>query len=536
VDGYLGGALSFSNQNDYVRATNTESFLDGMQSFSLSLWVKSSTSSTDAGLLCADHSSTDPTVSLTAKTSSTCGSNTNVIEGTISSSRGQVRYVSASNATTREWQHLALVWSNGLAPALYLDGQRDQPRSHMVPLAGVLTNCPGFIIGTGPLDWPYGWKGLIDEVRLYPRPLSDGEVEALSACCSTQHTSNDAPFVDAGLDQTVQLGGPVELGGTVVDDGLPDPPSTVITTWTNVAGPVNVTIPDPFNLTNAVQFSETGEYVFRLIADDGEVKTYDEVTLTIIEPTRVDVYAMDPEAAELGPDTGQFTFIRTGDTNFDLTVYLAMSGIASNGLDFVTLPYTVTFSGGAETVDWVVTPFLDHRTEGDQDLTLTIITNAGYTVGNGQTTIIIHDSPYGVWSIDHFTLEELTEPSLSGEAADFDRDGLVNFAEYAVNLDPRSPATNAPMSVILESDPEDNHQRLMITYHRRIEPTDTAYAVSISDDLITWHSSADYVEEISRTDDGNGLTETVTARVVAPFTGQANQFVTVRMWLLTTDQ
>jgi len=42
------------------------------------------------------------------------------------------------------------------------------------------------------------------------------------------------------------------------------------------------------------------------------------------------------------------------------------------------------------------------------------------------------------------------------------------------------------------------------------------------------------VKELSATDDGNTLTETVKAQVVAPWPTSSRQFVTVRVWLLST--
>src|SRR5262249_55625876 len=153
----------------------------------------------------------------------------------------------------------------------------------------------------------------IDEVRLYPYALSTGEVSIISCqCAELTNQANFGPIVNAGTDQTLQLGVPATLTGTVTDDGLPNPPGMVVTAWTNLSGPLEVAIGDPANLTNSIEFTQTGEYVFRLVANDGEVKTYDDVTYTLIEPTRVDVVATDPEAAELGPDTGQFTFTRSG--------------------------------------------------------------------------------------------------------------------------------------------------------------------------------------------------------------------------------
>ena len=70
----------------------------------------------------------------------------------------------------------------------------------------------------------------------------------------------------------------------------------------------------------------------------------------------------------------------------------------------------IVFPAGTDTVDVVITPYLDHRTEGDQTVIFTIVTNLSYSIGNGEATVTIHDSPYGMWTISHFTLEELTDP------------------------------------------------------------------------------------------------------------------------------
>jgi hypothetical protein len=304
--------------------------------------------------------------------------------------------------------------------------------------------------------------------------------------------------------------------------------------WSLVNGPVPVTFTNANNLTNTIQFTQSGQYGFRLIADDGQVKVFDDVTNTVIEPTRVDLWAADSEAAELGPKTGLFTFTRSGDTDFDLTVCLTLSGTASNGMDFVELTNTVTFLAGIDMVPVVVTPYLDHRTEGDETLTLTIVSNLAYSIGSGEATVTIHDSPYGMWTISHFTLEELTDPSLSSEAADFDHDGLVNLAEYAANRDPKLAETNAPLVMTIELDATNQQQYVILTYPRRIEPTDVGYEVAVSRDLVAWHTGTNYVEELQATPDGNNLTETVKARLVAPYPTSTNQFITVRVWLRAT--
>jgi hypothetical protein len=194
----------------------------------------------------------------------------------------------------------------------------------------------------------------------------------------------------------------------------------------------------------------------------------------------------------------------------------------------------VTFPAGVDTVKFTVTPFLDHRTEGDETITLTLVSNVIYTITSGEATVTIHDSPYGMWNIANFTLEELTDAVLSGEVADYDHDGLVNFAEYAVNRYPKAAETNSPLQTAIEFDPADGTNHITLTYQRRVPPTDVAYAVALSTNLVHWQTDTNLVQELSALPDANGLTETVKTRLVAPWPAGVPQFVTIRVWLLST--
>jgi len=413
---------------------------------------------------------------------------------------------------------------------LFINGQLDQPLHHMVALSGYLTNCPQLVVGRGEPESGNLWNGWIDDVRVFPRALSVTEAGAIGSLPPT----NYGAVVSAGADVTVQLINPFALEGMASDDGKPIPPGLLSNVWVMVSGPVPITLTNANSLTNIIQFSQAGEYVFRLIGDDGQVKVFDDIMVTVIVPTTVDVSASDAEAAELGPDPGQFTFTRTGDIDFDLTVMLEMSGIASNGVDFIALTNAVTFVAGTNTVVFEVIPFLDRPIEGDEPFTLTIVSNLAYSIGNGQATVVIHDSPYGAWSVQHFTLEELTDPTLSGEGANFDNDSLVNFSEYAANRDPKMPETIPAVRTSVETNLVDGLKHINLTYQRRVEPSDTGYEVAVSNDLVHWNSGPGYIEELQATDDGNNLTETVKARLVAPYPANTNQFVTVRVWLRVT--
>ncbi len=528
TNGVLGGALRLNGTNNFVRETVASAVLNGMKQFSLSCWIKAMATNSDRGIFTADTNGAS-TLTLAARMSASCGVATNVIEAGMVTTRGETHHISANNAIRNGWEHLALTWSNGLAPSLFINGQLDQPGSQMATLRGMVTNCPQFVVGKGPLDIVGTWDGFIDEVKLFPRALNPFEIDGFVA-------TNFGPVVQVPTNIIVQIITPVELPGMVTDDGKPNPPGFVSNTWIQVSGPQTVTVPNPHDLTNTVEFTQAGEYIFRLIADDGQVKVFQDLPVTVVEPTSISVYASDSEAAELGPDTGEFTFTRVGDLNFDMTVQVAISGTASNGADYVFIAQTnsVTLPTGLDSIVIPVTPFLDHRTEGDETVTFTIITNLAYTVSSGEATVTIHDSPYGVWNIARFTLEELTDPSLSGEGADYDHDSRVNFVEYAFDREPKSVETNSPLITAIELNPADNLNHIALTYQRRLEPTDVQYEVRVTNDLRVWNSGTNHVEEIEAIDDGNGLTETVKARLVSPWSTSTNQFITIRVWLRST--
>ena len=81
--------------------------------------------------------------------------------------------------------------------------------------------------------------------------------------------SNQAPTVNAGLDQMITLPANATVSGAVSDDGLPDPPGAFTTAWGKVSGPGTVTFGDASAPSTSASFSASGTYVLRLTADDG---------------------------------------------------------------------------------------------------------------------------------------------------------------------------------------------------------------------------------------------------------------------------
>ncbi len=92
---------------------------------------------------------------------------------------------------------------------------------------------------------------------------------------------NQAPTVSAGPDGTVTLPAEATLDGTVADDGLPDPPGVLTTTWTKDSGPGTVTFAQAGDVDTTASFSASGTYVLKLTVDDGAVARSDTVTVVV---------------------------------------------------------------------------------------------------------------------------------------------------------------------------------------------------------------------------------------------------------------
>ena len=102
----------------------------------------------------------------------------------------------------------------------------------------------------------------------------------LFACQITTTVINQPPVVNAGADQIIVYPDTdVTLAGTVTDDGIPNPPGAVTTTWSKVSGPGDVIFGDAGALHTTATFSVFGTYVLQLTAYDGLAYSFDEVTI-----------------------------------------------------------------------------------------------------------------------------------------------------------------------------------------------------------------------------------------------------------------
>ncbi len=92
------------------------------------------------------------------------------------------------------------------------------------------------------------------------------------------------------------------------------------------------------------------------------------------------LHVTDSVATETPGNNGTFLFTRYGAVSNSLTVNFSIGGSASNGVDYATIPDSMTFPVGASNVSLVITPIDDTLVEPSETVLLTLKTNADYRI------------------------------------------------------------------------------------------------------------------------------------------------------------
>jgi hypothetical protein len=110
---------------------------------------------------------------------------------------------------------------------------------------------------------------------------------------------------------------------------------------------------------------------------------------------RVTVQAKVPAATESGAHKGQFTITRTGPKGAPLTVDYALSGKATNGVDYRNLPGHRTIKAGAASANIPLAPIQDSLLEGPESVILKLLPSDAYLRGSPRkATVTIQDDDH----------------------------------------------------------------------------------------------------------------------------------------------
>ena len=188
-----------------------------------------------------------------------------------------------------------------LALALFVSAvwlRRKYPQSTPLLALVVIVAATGLVwAGTVALDGNVGdWAGITaavtdpkgdappnaDIVAVFDQQDAQNLYLRFDVWVQKDASGNQAPVVNAGPDQSIVLPALANLAGTASDDGLPNPPGALTTTWSVTSGPGTVVFGNVHALATTASFSATGVYVLQLTASDGALSTSDTMQVTVI--------------------------------------------------------------------------------------------------------------------------------------------------------------------------------------------------------------------------------------------------------------
>ena len=170
---------------------DAEDFLNGLDGVTFSLWIKSNVVGTDAGFLWFIEPDGGDSGGMRYDAASWAWEGgVNLVKMSLQSTGGFMVLEGSDNKQTTAWQHLAVTWTSGEELKLYIDGQLDTPLGVDPPGSGTVTAVTTLIVGKGAKDAAAnaGWDGLIDDLRIYSRALSQEEILAIIQGDTTKGT------------------------------------------------------------------------------------------------------------------------------------------------------------------------------------------------------------------------------------------------------------------------------------------------------------------------------------------------------------
>jgi arylsulfatase A-like enzyme len=157
--------------------------------------------------------------------------------------------------------------------------------------------------------------------------------------------------------------------------------------------------------------------------------------------------------------------------------------------------------------------------------------NGTATSASGALTVIhpvstLNDGLPDNWKLAH-GIDPNSTSAINGPLGDLDDDGRVNLFEYSFNTDPRT-AESDPFQSTIATKIGDGLNYLQVSFPRRIGALDFNHTVETSDNLATWFSS-DNTEPVSIVANADGITETVTMRILPAITSGAKRFARLKV-------
>lgn len=248
--------------------------------------------------------------------------------------------------------------------------------------------------------------------------VSDGSLASSDEVKVYVSNPNDPPKVSISAQATTPLTASPTLIGTVVDDGLPNPPGALTLSWSKLVGPGTASFGSPSAATTTVAFSKKGVYTLQLLASDGALSTAATVNVDarqaallvisgdltgagsegnryLVERLAALSYEADVRTGEALPDTAAVTAALLGKS----LVVIAPSAVAADvGTKFRTRNTPVVVMKDELYADMAMTTAASHGNVTGQRQVAIALPGDAMAAGLGGTVTVADASTFG-WGV-----------------------------------------------------------------------------------------------------------------------------------------
>ena len=182
--GQIGEALYFEGSTgDYMVDEDAGAYINGLSAVTVCMWIKADEAGTNRGFLNSEEPSRrdDYGIAMRYDSSGYAGGGVNVFKMVVRSAQPvkAQRLESSSYVQSTDWQHVAMTWSSGDIVRFYINARENTPTFNDSPneFGCTIIGCSKLIIGKGgELGAAGAWKGLIDDVHIYSKALTEDEI------------------------------------------------------------------------------------------------------------------------------------------------------------------------------------------------------------------------------------------------------------------------------------------------------------------------------------------------------------------------
>ncbi len=337
--GYLGTGLSFDGIDDSVTlASSLTPVLGG--SATLACWVRTRAQGNipvrapgiAGGLIASNATDANDVfwgwVDEFGRIAVTAGTTIDIVNPEVVPANDQPNTAySAAPINDGQWHHVAFTRNAGTgALQVYVDGNLSGTGTGQTGALTAVCQTLGRITNAlGSAGHPVFFLGDLDDVRIFGAVLTQAEVRTLA---------NRPPAVNAGPDQSLDLGQSASLSGVATDDGFPSGTLTYAWTASPAAG---VVFSAPNSPSTTATFPSPGIYVLRLTVSDGALATSDELIVSYAMAT---VTPLSITTTEAGPGTAQFSVVLNVAPLADVTIAVFSTDLGEGTVSTALLTFT----------------------------------------------------------------------------------------------------------------------------------------------------------------------------------------------------